>query len=88
VGATAASLATLEVAVRGGGAAFADSELVWVHGQAHRTTRFAPVESGGDQDFVQALGLGLFFDGKRAGNNKGAYAVGHLMTFGHSSSFT
>src|SRR5580693_5916768 len=38
----APALASFEVPVRGRRAPLADGELVGVHGQAHRTTRFAP----------------------------------------------
>ena len=37
----------------------ADGELVRVHGQAHRAARLAPVEAGGGEHLVEALGLGL-----------------------------
>src|SRR5262249_9387475 len=46
VGAPAAPLAALEVAVRGRGAALAGLEDVGVHAQAHRAARTAPVEAG------------------------------------------
>ena len=57
VGASAAALASLEVAVRGGGAALAGGELVGVHGQAHGAARLAPVEPCGAEHLVEALGL-------------------------------
>src|SRR4051812_39761758 len=59
VGAAAASLAALEVAVGGRGAALARAEDVRVHAQAHRAARRAPVEPGGAEHVVEALGLGL-----------------------------
>src|SRR4051794_41704028 len=59
VGAPAAALAALEVAVRGRGAALAGLEDVRVHAQAHRAAGRAPVEAGGPEDLVQALLLGL-----------------------------
>ena len=61
VRAAAAALAALEVAVGGGGAALARRQDVGVHAQAHRAARAAPVEAGGAEDLVQALGLGLRF---------------------------
>src|SRR5690606_27151737 len=46
VGAAAAALPPLEVAVAGRGAALAGGQLVGVHGQAHRAPGLAPVEPG------------------------------------------
>src|SRR3954452_18782804 len=62
VRAPAAALAPLEVAVRGRGAALAGLEGVGVHPQAHRAARAAPVEAGGAEDLVEALGFGLLLD--------------------------
>ena len=66
VGAPAAPLAALEVAVRGRRAALAGGEDVGVHAQAHRAAGAAPVEAGGAEDLVEALGLGLRADLRRA----------------------
>ena len=46
MGAALVALAALEIAVRGGGAAFAGPELVGIHGQTHRAARLAPIEAG------------------------------------------
>src|SRR5215218_2427486 len=59
VGAPAAALAALEVAVGGRCAALAGREDVGVHAQAHRAARAAPVEAGGAEDLVEPLPLGL-----------------------------
>src|SRR3954469_12177366 len=59
VGAPAAALAPLEVAVRGRGAALAGLERVLVHAQAHRAACGAPLEPGGAEGLVEPLGLGL-----------------------------
>src|SRR5215204_6778686 len=59
VGAPAAALAPLEVAVRRGGAALARAQDVRVHAQAHRAAGRAPVEPGRGEDVVEALPLGL-----------------------------
>src|SRR3954447_14367829 len=69
VGAPAAALASLEVAVRGRGAALAGLEDVGVHAQAHRAARAAPVEAGSAEDLVEALGLGLGLHLHRAGDD-------------------
>src|SRR5688500_13442257 len=59
VSAPALALAPLEVAVRGRGATLTRAQDVRVHPQAHRAARRAPVEAGGAEDLVEALGLGL-----------------------------
>src|SRR5688572_31550749 len=46
VRASARTLAALEVAVRGRGAALAGFQAVGVHAQAHRAARLAPLEAG------------------------------------------
>src|SRR6266851_2397736 len=67
VGAPAASLAALEVAVAGGGAAFAFGELVAVHGDAHTATRLTPLETGVAEDVGQSFLLGHAANLSRAG---------------------
>src|SRR2546423_14651756 len=57
--AATATLAALEVAVRGRCAALARREDVRVHSEAHRAARRAPVEAGASEDLVEALRLGL-----------------------------
>src|SRR5918997_4395573 len=69
VGAAAAALAALEVAVRGRGAALARRQDVRVHAQAHRAAGAAPVEARGAEDLVEPLGLGLGADLLRAGDD-------------------
>src|SRR5262245_8745107 len=60
------ALTSLEVAVRGRGAALAWLELVRVHREAHRAARLAPVEARGLEDLVETLLLGLLFHQPRA----------------------
>src|SRR3954451_22271448 len=72
VGAPAAALAALEVAVRGRGAALARLQDVRVHAQAHRAARGAPVEAGVAEDLVEALGFGLRRHLLGAGDDHGA----------------
>ena len=83
VGAAAPALAALEVAVAGGRRPLARRELVGVHGQAHRAARLPPVEAGGGEDLVEALGLGLVLHRERAGHDEGAHAGLHLAALGH-----
>src|SRR3954465_15062495 len=78
VGAPAAALASLEVAVRGRGAALAGLEDVGVHAQAHRAAGRAPVEAGRLEDLVEPLGLGLGAHGLRAGHDHRVHALGDL----------
>src|SRR6266545_119249 len=58
-GATASSLPSLEIAVRGRGAALPRLKAIGVHGQAHRAAGFAPLEAGVLEDPVEAFALGL-----------------------------
>src|SRR3954452_14715777 len=84
VGAAAAALAALEVAVRRRGAALAGREDVGVHPQAHRAARAAPVEAGGAEDLVEALGLGLGLHLDRAGDDHGVHVGGDLAPLDHA----
>ena len=56
------SLATLEIAVGGGGAALAGLQLVGVHAEAHGATGLAPFEAGGLEDFIEAFSFRLRLD--------------------------
>src|ERR1700674_5096072 len=58
MGAPAASLAALEVAVTGGGATLALGKLVAIHGDAHTASRFAPLEAGVAEDVGQSFLFG------------------------------
>src|SRR3954452_24355779 len=78
VGAPAAALAPLEVAVRGRGAALAGLEDVGVHAQAHRAAGAAPVEAGGAEDLVEPLGLGLGGHRLGARDDHRVDVAGHL----------
>ncbi|KAI3480557.1 hypothetical protein L1887_57276 [Cichorium endivia] len=84
VRASAGALATLKVAVRGGGAALAGRQLVRVHAQAHGAARLAPVEAGGLEDLVEALRLGLLLDQSRAGHEHAVQALGDLAAVEHA----
>src|SRR5258706_11957354 len=66
VGAAFKSLAALEIAVRGRGAALFRLELVGVHRKAHRAARLAPLEAGLDENLVEALGFRLLLHNARA----------------------
>src|SRR3954465_11680056 len=84
VRAPATALAPLEVAVRGRGAALAGLEGVGVHPQAHRTAGAAPVEAGGAEDLVEALGLGLGLHLARPGDAHGVHGGGALAPLDHA----
>src|SRR5687767_8146117 len=57
VRAPALPLAPLEVAIGGRGAALSFAQDVRIHAQAHRASGRAPVEPGGSEHVVEALGL-------------------------------
>ena len=76
----AASLAPLEVAVRGRSTALARRELVGVHGEAHGATRFAPVEARVAEDLIEAFALGFGLHGHRSGHDERAHSGVHLPT--------
>src|SRR3954451_7567298 len=69
VGAPAAALAALEVAVRRGRTALARRKDVRVHPEAHRAARGAPVEAGLAEDLIEPLLLGLRAHLLGAGND-------------------
>src|SRR2546430_13836264 len=69
---SSAALAAFEVAVAGGGAAFAGGEDVGVHAEAHAAAGLAPVEACFGEDLVETFSFGLRFDGLGAGDDHGA----------------
>ena len=73
MGAPTAALAAFKVAVAGARGAFLGCQLVGVHCQAHRTSWFAPVESGVDKDAIQAFLFGLQFHGMAARHHHRAF---------------
>src|SRR5271169_1947726 len=85
MGATAAPLPALEIAVRGGGAALAGLELVGVHGKAHGTAGLAPFETGLEEDAIEPFFLGLMLHQARARHDHGLDARCHLAAPGDSS---
>src|SRR5580698_9631924 len=77
--AASATLAAFEVAVRGGGAAFAWLQDVGVHTEAHAAAGLAPLEAGGLEDEVEAFFFGLMLHLLRAGNDHRAHSGGDVM---------
>src|SRR5690606_36221696 len=71
VGAAAPSLASLEVAVGGGGAALTGHEDVGVHAEAHAATRFPPLETRLQENIREAFLLCLPLHPLRAGDDHG-----------------
>src|SRR4051812_8980268 len=55
MGATLEALASLEVAVRGRGAALFRRQLVRVHREAHRAARLTPFEACLEEDLVETF---------------------------------
>ena len=79
MGAPAAALTAFEIAVGGGGAAFARGQLVGIHRQAHGAARIAPFKAGFDKDLVQAFFLGLMLHQARARHHDGVDAGRNLL---------
>src|ERR1700687_6038763 len=65
MGAALEALTAFEITVRGRGAALFGVELVGIHRQTHRAARLTPVESGLDEDLVEAFGFRLFLHESR-----------------------
>src|SRR5215472_8167263 len=67
--AAARALATFEVAVARRRATLARLEPVGVHRQAHRTSRFAPLEAGALEDLIEPFALGLLLHEPGSGDD-------------------
>src|SRR5438067_13831379 len=78
-----ASLPSLEVPIAGRRAALARSENVWIHAEAHRATRIAPLEAGLAKQSVKTLGLGLPLHARRSRYDHGAHLWMHPVTADH-----
>src|SRR3546814_16512690 len=85
MGAPAAPLAVLEIAVRGRGAALARVQPVGIHPDAQRTSRLATVEAGVAENPVEPLLLGLPPDAHRPGNDPRAGVTRTLSSARHRS---
>ena len=80
VGASAGTLAALEVTITGAGGSLAGRELVGIHGQAHAASRLPPFGAGLEENAVEALGFGLVAHLLAAGDDQGTDAGGRLPT--------
>ena len=80
MGASAAALASFEVAVGGAGSPFPWLELVGIHRQTHRATWFTPVETRSPKDLVQSFVFGLFFDLTGTRHNQCAHTGGNFTS--------
>src|SRR5262245_3507597 len=87
VRAPAETLASLEVAVRGRGAALARLELVRVHGEAHGATGLTPFEAGLDEYLVEPLGFGGLLHEAGAGHDHRVDVRAHSLAVGHARGF-
>src|ERR1700674_981834 len=81
--ASAGALAPLEVAVRRRRATLARLQPVVVHGQAHRASGLAPLETSGGENAIEAFALGLRLYRPRAGNDHRQHHVVGLATALH-----
>src|SRR4051812_27634828 len=80
--AAAGALAALEVAVRRRGGALSRTQLVGIHGEAHRASRLAPLESRVGEDAVEAFLFRLLLDQTGARHDQRANAVRDLAALG------
>src|SRR5665213_1426840 len=83
------TLPALKIAVRCGSGPLFRFQLVWVHGEAHRTARLAPFKARSFENLVEAFSFCLFLHKARAWNDHGIsqtlrylFALHHL---GHSA---
>src|SRR5947199_7926878 len=79
--AATSALTAFEVAVAGGGAAFAFGELVAVHGDAHAAAGFAPFKAGLAEDVGHALFFGHAADTHGAGDDHSSDIGGDVLAF-------
>src|SRR3954468_21237814 len=70
----APALPAFEVPVGGGGTAFAWSQHIVVHTEAHRTARVPPLESRSGEDAIQSFALGSGLHLLRSRNHHRAHA--------------
>src|ERR1700677_1039390 len=82
MGAAPIALTALEIAGRGRSAALAWAKLVGVHREAHRAAGLAPLEARGEEDLVEAFGLGLRLDQTRSRHDHRVDALADLVTVG------
>src|ERR1700678_1497522 len=81
VGAPATALATFEITIAGGGAAFSRLQDVGIHAETHGASRFAPFESSIEKNLVQAFLLRGMLDGLRAGHHHRPDLWIHVLAF-------
>src|SRR6184192_2867013 len=67
------ALPSLEVTVAGRSAAFARSENVGIHAEAHRASSIAPLEASLAKQSIETFGLGLPLYARRARYDHGAH---------------
>src|SRR5579883_73066 len=89
--APAASLATLEVAVAGGGAAFTFAKAISVHRDTHAAPGLTPVKACLAEDIGESFFLSHASHLHRAGHDHSAHAGGHIFPLdilgGHTQIF-
>src|ERR1700677_2433031 len=78
MGASVPSLPANEIPVRGRSASFELANRFAVRAETHRTTRFAPLESGLFENDVQALRPRLRLDQAGSRNDPAAHVFMHL----------
>src|SRR5262249_10117155 len=78
----AGPLTPLDIAVRGGGDAFAVHRPIGVHRHAIRAAGLAPFETGLEEDAVEPFLFRLVLHEPRAGDDHRAYPLGDLAALG------
>ena len=77
----------LEIAIGRGRANLAALKLIGVHRQAHRAAGTAPFKPGGDENLVEALGLGGFAYCLRARHDQRCHRFRHMAALGDARGF-
>src|SRR5207249_1909632 len=87
MGSSSPALTAFKVTIGCGGTAFSRLENIRIHTQAHRATRFAPIEARFLENTVQLLFLCGSFDLLGAGHDHGVNFGRNMLAFnelGHS----
>src|SRR5262249_35167045 len=82
--APAASLTTLEVAIRSRSAAFAGLKNVGIHPEAHAATRLSPIKPGLLENSVEPFALRLLLDPLRTRNDHRVKPARDLSAIDHA----
>src|SRR3954447_15427560 len=79
---SSSALSTLKVSIGCRRTPFAGAEDVFIHAQAHRTTRIAPLEPRVGEDAVESFAFRSSFHLLGPGDHHRAHTAGNPTTFG------